>query len=90
MENPISSFLNPVAEGVVVAFVVVIAHVGSVSWYFGGGFCFYFNFFSRGGSSCSTIELYVVGRVNASTIFAFGNVDFSFGAGRDFDINLGF
>lgn len=88
VEDAVGGFLDPVAEGVVVAFVVVIAHVRSVPWYFGSGLCFYFDFFSRSGSG-STIELYVVCGVNASTIFAFGDVDFSFGATGDFDIDLG-
>lgn len=88
MEDPVGGFLDAVAEGVVVAFVVVVAHVRSVPGYFGGGLRFYFDFFSRSGSG-STIDLYVVSRVNASTILAFGDVNFSFGATGDFDIDLG-
>lgn len=89
MEDAVGGFLDAVAEGVVVTFVVVVAHVGSVPWYFSGGLCFYSDLFSRSGSG-STIELYVVSGVNASTIFAFGDVDFSFGAAGNFDIDLGF
>lgn len=88
VEDPISGFLNAVAEGVIVAFVVVVAHVGSVPWDFGGGLGLDFEFFSGNGSG-STIDFYVVGWVDASTIFALGNVDVSFSTAGKLDVNLG-
>lgn len=32
VENPVSGFFDAVAEGMVVAFVVVVTHLGSVPW----------------------------------------------------------
>ena len=100
VEDTISSFLEPVAEGVIAAFVVVVAHF---RWWINGGFGFnfYFSFFTRIGATtfvfnfsfftrigAATFVFNVVGWLDASAIVAFGNVDFLFTA-RSFDLDFG-
>jgi len=85
VENTVGSFLNAVAERVVAAFVVVVAHFGG--WVDGGfGFDLYFFFFVRTGAS--TLVFDVVRWLDASAVVSFGYVDLFFTA-RSFDIDFG-
>lgn len=86
VEDTIGGFLKALAEGVVTAFVVVIAHFRR---WVDGGFDFDFSvfyFFARVGAA--TLVLNVVRWMDASAVVAFGDVDLFLSAG-DFDVDLG-
>ena len=87
VEDPIGGFFNAVAEGVIVAFVVVVAHFGFISGRSDVGFGFDLDFVS-GVSGGSLIVFYVVGWMDASAVFTLSDVDFFLTAG-DFDVDLG-
>lgn len=85
VENTVGGSLEAMAQGVVAAFVVVVAHLGG--WVNGGfGFDFYFLFFARMGAS--TLVFDVVGWLDASAVVTLGDVDFFFAA-RSFNVDLG-
>lgn len=86
MQDTISSLLNAAAEGVIVAFVVVVTHFRFVFWSLNGGLGVDVNFFSRNGGG-ATIELYVVSRVDASAVFTLSDVD-CFLTARGFDVDV--
>ncbi len=85
VKDTVRGFLDAVAEGVVAAFVIVVAHLGG--WVDGGfGFDLYFSFFVRMGAS--TLVFDVVGWLDASAVISFGDVDLFFAA-RSFDVEFG-
>ena len=84
VEDTVGGFLDAMAEGVVAAFLVVVAHLGG---WVDGGFGFDFYFFARVGAP--TLVFDVVGWLDASAVVALGNVDLFFTA-RSFDVNFGF
>lgn len=88
VEDAIRSLLNAVAEGMIVAFVVVVTHFRFVLRSFNGGLDVDVDFFSREGGGV-TIEVDVVRWLDASAVFTLGDVDL-FLAARGFDVDLRF
>ncbi len=93
MKDAIGGSLKSVTNGVVVTFVVVVTHLGSLAvWWIDGGFGFESDFSRSGGT---TFVFEIVGWLGTSTIVAFGDIDlclvrFVLMARRNFDLDLGF
>lgn len=95
VKDTIGGSLDSVTDGVVMTFVVVVAHFGSMTaWYIDGGLAFGFDsYFSRLRGTPFVFD--VVSWLGSSTVITLGDVDFRFVdlvlmTRRNFDVDLGF